>query len=414
MLKEWFGANRLFGKINVSGILIISALFPPEPVVSAMLSRDIAEKLSRHHTVVVLCPHPTRPEGFVFDKKFETENYKLHRLNSFTCTSSDLLGRFRESYSFGVHCAKYIQKNSKQIDCIYINAWPLFAQYKVIKIAKKLQIPCVLHIQDIYPESLTNKLPILVRKLFTKFLLPIDKFILNNANVILGISPNMISYLSKSRKIDFKKFELVRNWQNDDLFLNDLQHLSRAKKENFVFMYVGSLSQSAGVASLINSFHKAGLQNAKLVIAGNGSDKQNCIEIANSYVNDKIEFCEVGPGEVPELQSQADILLLPLKRGIAKTATPSKLTAYLLSAKPVIACVEDDTDVASIINEANCGFFVEPENVEILAETMQKVYKIKQSELENLGMNGRDYALTNLSKKTNLQKVVSVIENLVK
>lgn len=397
----------------MSQIVIISAVFPPEPLVSATLSRDIAEELSGNHSVVVLCPKPTRPLGFTFEKKFEPAKYKLEHLNSFTCASSDLLGRFRESYSFGACCSSYIKKHSKQIDCLYINSWPLFAQYKIIKIAKKLHIPCVLHVQDIYPESLSNKLPILVRKLFTKFLLPIDKFILNNANVILGISPNMISYLSNTRKIDKKKFELIRNWQNDSQFLNSFPELKKEKKEKFVLMYVGSLSQSAGVANLIYSFHNARIPDSKLIIAGNGSDKDNCITIAHNLKNDQIVFFEVVSEAVPQFQSQSDILLLPLKKGIAKTATPSKLTAYLLSGKPVIACVEDDSDVADIITEAKCGFVVEPENVEILTETMQKIYKIKQSELENLGRNGREYALKNLSKKTNLKKVVSVIENLV-
>jgi len=394
-------------------IVIISAVFPPEPLVSATLSSDIAEELSRNHSVVVICPKPTRPLGFTFEKKFEPGNYKLQHLNSFTCASSELLGRFRESYSFGAYCSNYIKKHSKQIDCLYINSWPLFAQYKIIKTAKKLNIPCAIHIQDIYPESLTGKLPFLVRKFITRLLLPVDKFILNNATVILGISPKIISYLSNTRKIDKKKFELIRNWQNDDQFLNSSSHLKKEKQENFVFMYVGSLSQSAGVANLINGFHKAKLPDTKLIIAGNGSDKDNCITIARNLKNDQIDFFEVVNEAVPQFQSQSDILLLPLKKGIAKTATPSKLTAYLLSAKPVIACVEDDSDVANIINEANCGFVVEPENVEILAETMQKVYKIKQLELENLGMNGREYALKNLSKKTNLKKVVSVIENLV-
>ncbi len=400
-------------QINVSRILIISALFPPEPVVSAMLSRDIADMLSRRHNVVVLCPRPTRPEGFVFEKTFEAENYKVQRLGSFTCASSDLLGRFRESYSFGVHCAKYLQKNSKQIDCIYMNSWPLFAQYKIIKTAKKFDIPCVLHIQDIYPESLTDKLPKLVRKLIKILLIPMDKFNLKNAKHILGISSNMISFLSKSRGINKDKFELIRNWQDDDQFISHIPQINTEEKKAFIFMYVGSLSQSAGVARLIDGFNKARLANSKLIIAGNGSDKKKCIEIANSFPNNQIEFCEVAPVKVPELQSQSDILLLPLKKGIAKTATPSKLTAYLLSAKPVIACVEDESDVANIINEANCGFVIEPENVEILAETMQKVYRIKQSELESLGSSGREYALRNLSKKINLQKVVTVIENLV-
>ena len=385
MLKEWFGASRLLGNTTVSRILIISALFPPEPVVSAMLSRDIAEKLSRHHEVVVLCPDPSRPEGFAFEKRFENETYAVVRVGSYTCASSNLWGRFHESYSFGAHCAKYVQKNSKQIDCIYINSWPLFSQFKIIKTAKKFDIPCVLHVQDIYPESLVDKLPRLARRLVTTLLEPIDAFNLKNARHILGISPTMISFLSKSRGIDMGKFALIRNWQDDDQFMSFNPEINQEDKSGFTFMYVGSLSQSAGVAGLINGFHKAGLSNAKLIIAGNGSDKKKCVEMANSFGNSQIEFYEVAPGDVPKMQSKSHILLLPLKKGIAKTATPSKLTAYLLSAKPVIACVEDDTDVADIINDANCGFVVEPENVEILAETMQKVYKMKELALDNLG-----------------------------
>ncbi len=131
----------------MSRILIITAVFPPEPVVSAMLSRDIADELSKNNEVVVLCPPPSRPEGFRFKKDFRSENYsekyKVLRLSSYTCSSPSLIGRFKESYSFGKHCARYILEHSGDIDGIYINSWPLFSQYIIIKIAKKLTIPCI-------------------------------------------------------------------------------------------------------------------------------------------------------------------------------------------------------------------------------------------------------------------------------
>jgi glycosyltransferase involved in cell wall biosynthesis len=392
-------------------ILIISAVFPPEPVVSAMLSRDIADELSKKNDVVVLCPKPSRPDGFRFEKNFGVVNYAVVQLDSFTCSASRVVGRLRESYSFGIHSAKYIKENSALIECIYINSWPLFAQYFIIKAAKKLSIPSVIHIQDIYPESLTNKLPNPIKGVCFHALLPMDKFILRNATKIIGISKNMVSYLTTSRKVDKNKFELVRNWQDDSSFLSYVP--GNDSKSDFVFMYLGSLSQSAGVETIINSFHLANLPKTKLIIAGNGSDKENCMAIVRRLGNHQIEFCEVSPEKVPELQSQAEVLLLPLKKGIAKTATPSKLTAYLLSSKPIIACVETESDVADIINSANCGYIVEPENVESLALAMKQVYNMEKSELETLGVNGRDYALGNLSKKTNLKKIVTVIENLV-
>jgi glycosyltransferase involved in cell wall biosynthesis len=393
----------------VAKVLIISAVFPPEPVVSAMLSRDIAEELSKKNDVTVLCPQPTRPVGFLFEKGFEPNGYEVIRLNSYTCAASNIFGRFRESYSFGRHCAKYILENSAIIDCIYVNSWPLFSQYLIVKTAKKIRVPCVIHIQDIYPESLTNKLPNPVKGLFIFFFLPLDKFILRHAVKIIGISPNMISYLSASRKINKNKFELIRNWQDDSGFLNYIP--TNIMKTDFVFMYLGSISPSAGVEVLINSFHKANLPGTTLKIVGNGSDKENCKAVARKLGNNKIEFYDVMPENVPEMQAQSDVLLLPLKKGISKTATPSKLIAYLLSGKPVIACVEKESDVANILRDANCGFVVEPENVEAIAFGMKHVSGLNKNELEKLGLNGKEYALSNLSKKTNLQKLVSVIEN---
>ncbi len=184
-------------------VLIISAVFPPEPVVSAMLSRDIAEELSKKNAVTVLCPKPTRPIGFQFERAFKPKNYKVIRMNSYTCPASSIIGRFRESYSFGKHCVEYMLDNSAKIDCIYINSWPLFSQYLIIRTGQKIRVPCIIHIQDIYPESLTNKLPSPVKGLFTFLFLPLDKYILRHATRIIGISQNndlVFFYPQKNKK----------------------------------------------------------------------------------------------------------------------------------------------------------------------------------------------------------------------
>jgi hypothetical protein len=47
-----------------------------------------------------------------------------------------------------------------------------------------------------------------------------------------------------------------------------------------------------------------------------------------------IEFWDAPLELVPELQSQASVLLFTLKKGLGKTASPSKLPAYMFSKKP--------------------------------------------------------------------------------
>lgn len=118
-----------------------------------------------------------------------------------------------------------------ELACIYVNSWPLFSQAIIVKTASKYGIPCIMHVQDIYPESFINKMSSgLWAMLFQRALLPIDKYILSHADYIFAISANMKEYLVKTRKIDSTKISIIENWQNEDEFIayhNKLQMKKR-------------------------------------------------------------------------------------------------------------------------------------------------------------------------------------------
>ena len=389
-------------------ILIASALFPPETVVSANLSYDIALELATINEVVVLSPKPTRPYGVIFD-----ESYKLNKqfehvvLNSYTCSRSNIFGRFGESYSLGRHLAKYIDNNHQKISVIYANIWPLFAQRALLKNAEKYDIPVVLHVQDIYPESLSEKIKAmkgLINILFT----PIDRKNLELSTHILTISEQMKGYLIKTRRISKDKFSIIHNWQNDSNFVEFQGTEVREKDGNFRFLYLGTINITAGVDLLIHAFSKAGMLNASLIIAGDGPDKERCIQIAKKY-NKNICFKSASPKQVPELQAESEVLLLPLKKGVAKTALPSKMTAYMMSGKPIIASIDEDSGAAEIIKLNDCGWVVEAENEGGLIRCMQKAREADSGLLEKMGDASLQYAKNNLSKVSNLHKISSII-----
>ena len=391
-------------------ILIISAVFPPEPVVSANLSRDLADELSKNNQVTVLCPKPTRPNGFIISNNFEPKNYKVIRLNSFTCPSSNLMGRIRESFSFGRCCQNYIEANHDNIDVIYANTWPFLAQYFTVRSSKDFKIPLIIHIHDIYPESFSNKIPVL-KKLLNFIFLPIDKFILNNSTKIIAISKNMKKYLMNTRKISEDKMLIVQNWQDENNFIEyKLQSKSDIIDKPFTFMYLGNIGPVAGVNLLLESFFNASLKNSRLVIAGSGSMKDILKQKAFELKLDTIEFWDVPTGKVPEIQNQADVMLLPIKKGSASSSIPSKLPAYMFSEKPIIGCVDKDSDTAKSIIEANCGWILPPENPVLLSRLMRKVSGLSSKVLKNKGSEGFNYAINNYSKERNLIKLVNLFK----
>lgn len=391
-------------------IVLVSSHFPPEPVTAATLCYDLAVALSEKQKVIVVTPEPSRPLGFNF-KNGVVPNGKFehHVLKSNTCPKSTFIGRMRESYSFGKHAANYIKENHSTIKCVYVLAWPLFAQYLIIRAARKYSIPTVTHVMDLYPESLANKLPAIKRSV-NLFLLPIDKYILQNSSSVITISSNMRETLINSRKLENEKVEIVHTWQNDELFFNYNQLRQHPQNNSlFTFMFLGCLSKSAALEVVIHAFTMIGLKNARLIIAGNGSEKKYLESFSRKYPDLNIEFWDAPLHKVAEIQDHADVLILSLRKNTAHFAMPSKLPAYMFSKKPVIASVDENSAIAKAIMTANCGWVVMPEDPDKLGKLLKDVVTIPRNDLQKYGDNGFSFAKENFSREKNLKRLVSLI-----
>ena len=75
---------------------------------------------------------------------------------------------------------------------------------------------------------------------------------------------------------------------------------------------------------MIQSLHQINkFINARLIIAGSGSMKNKLQENSKSLNQNTIEFWDVPDGAVPDIQDQADILLLPIKKCAASNINRS-------------------------------------------------------------------------------------------
>ncbi|MDE6463168.1 MAG: glycosyltransferase family 4 protein [Muribaculaceae bacterium] len=391
-------------------IVIVSCVFPPEPLVSARISEAIAERLSKDMDVVVLCPAPTRPVGRLWSRDTsEYLNYEVVTLDSYTCPESKIFGRFKESYSFGKAVARYVSDNHDSIKAIYANTHPTFGQYLLLKAAEKYDIPCIVHIQDLYPESLTSKLGIIGRAA-NEMLVKFDARHMRKARKLIAISGDMKTALAMTRNYSPDNIEVIYNWQDERKFLKHRGPTDSGGK--FTFMFLGNINPTANIPTVIHAFGRLGNKDSRLIIAGSGAEKPKCMEIASSYPESEIIFRDVLPDEVPSVQSQADVLLLPLLKGISRTAMPSKLPAYMFSAKPVLACVEADSDVGRAITESECGWISEPEDITALSKIMEKCIGTPRRQLLEMGDKGKAFGIKKFSTEVNLGKICNLIKNL--
>lgn len=409
---------------SIRNIIIISAVYPPEPVVSACMGHDLARCLAdQKYRVTVVCPQPSRPVNADYHQYTNPgsivvtleEEVEIVRLPSFAAPASSLISRLRESWSFGRHVCRYLAANEQKPDVMYVNAWPLLAQAQIIRYAERNRIPVILQIMDIYPESLFGKLPAILRDIVSLPLLKLDTWIAQQARSVVVISDNMQRTYTGSRRIPADRIATIPTWQDDALFEHVPDRIDACRRYGipnnlFTFLYLGNIGPVAGVDFLIRAFHEAAIDAAQLVIVGDGSAKADCVKLVGHLNTAHVHFIsDPDAGNVALLQSMAHIFLLPLKRGAGMSSIPSKLPAYLFSAKPVLATVDTDSDTARLIQEAKCGWIGAPEDLEWLASKMREVVCMTNEELLALGEKGKEFGRTHYSKTQGVQRLAGIV-----
>jgi glycosyltransferase involved in cell wall biosynthesis len=174
-------------------------------------------------------------------------------------------------------------------------------------------------------------------------------------------------------------------------------------------MYMGNIGPVAGVDFLIDSFFNAKLNDALLIIAGDGSKKAECLRRVERLEVDNILFVSVPDGKVPAVQSFANVLILPVNKGEAYNSVPSKLISYLFSGKPILASLDLDSDTSEFIKTSGAGWVVEPENKEALSLKMKEVISLDSDMLQKMGANGILYGFKQFSMLEGVKKLSNII-----
>lgn len=395
-------------------ILIISAVFPPEQVTSAYLNYDLAHELAKEYEVTVLRPYPTRPVGAKFeDAGVKNKTFKTILVDSYTHPQSELIGRFKESYDFGKKSVEYIKKYHNEIDFVYNDGWQLFGLYLVAKVCKKYNIPYMVPIQDIYPECLfTNRnYPGILKACINGVLLPIDKYYQKHAACVRTISEEMRDYLSETRGVAKENYLVVNNWQNDADFLKE--YPKREDDGKIIFAYVGSINEHANVDLMIKAFADAVIPNSEFRIYGGGNKKEYCINLARELELTNVIFDQVSRDKVAFVQSQADVLILALPKGNGNLCLPSKLTSYMLSGKPVLASVDEDSSTTRMLASSGAGYAAVPDSLEGLKKGFEIFAQLDKEQLKSMGTSSKEYAIKYLTRIVNLKLVVDKIKSLL-
>jgi len=98
-----------------------------------------------------------------------------------------------------------------------------------------------------------------------------------------------------------------------------------------------------------------------------------------------------------EILQASDVSIVSLIKDVDTPVVPAKLIKIMSSGTPVLGNVPEKNDTTKIIREANCGIAMSPGNPKQLATTIESLYTLSKEELNQLGKNGRLYAIDHFS-----------------
>ncbi len=126
-------------------------------------------------------------------------------------------------------------------------------------------------------------------------------------------------------------------------------------------MYAGNVGLSQSLELLIDAARAtADRDDVVYVVNGGGSTLGELRAAAHGLPN--VRFAPMQPVErLPEVLAAADVHVVPLKRGLSRSSVPSKTYSILAAGRPVLASVDQGSEVQRLVESAGAGIAVPPE-----------------------------------------------------
>lgn len=393
-------------------ILFINAYFMPEIIAFSHLEQDIIEALLREgHEIYVLAPIPTRGISEDIKKKYksiyteELYNARVH-VKRFWAPQEKRNILIRAMRYLWCNMRQYqIGKKYKNIDYVFAVSTPPTQGYVAGKICQKIGCPMIYSLQDIFPDSLVTTGITENGSLIWKIGALIEKKIYEFSKYIVVISETFKWNLI-DKGVQEEKIKLIPNWVDTELIKPVCRKDNFLIKEldidasKFLVVYAGNFGAAQGADVIIKAAEQLKKEkNILFVIFGGGSMLDEAKAMADEKELNNILWQNLLPQKyLSEVYSLGDVALISCKAGVGKSGMPSKTWSIMACNTQIIAAFDTDSELNSILSEANAGVCIPPENEKLLAECILEMYNNK---IDNTVKNSaREFVCRNASKST--------------
>jgi glycosyltransferase involved in cell wall biosynthesis len=381
--------------------------------------------ISQGHTVTVICGMVNYVTGKTPEKykglKYHQSDYApgLRVIRCFVSSQYNVsfIGRLWAYFSFvwyGSGACLFKLKKEK-FSVILATSPPLFIGLIAWVASKAKRIPYVFEIRDLWPESaidtgvLTN--PVIIRLSYY-----FEKLLYKNAFLINVLTPAFRKALIEKKKVPGEKIIFIPNACDFSLSDDLLKNFDRIKfrdslgwQQHFILTYVGAHGVANHLVQLLDVADRLRDTNLKIVLIGDGMQKQALNEQAVKRGITNVLFIDPLPKrEVMKYILASDAGASVLKKVEAfNTVYSNKTFDYMACQKPILMVIDGVS--RQLVEEAGCGVYAEPENIDQIEHSIR--YLMNKPQLcEQMGLQGYIFAQKNFDRYALAGQYMSEIE----
>ncbi|HEX9999957.1 MAG TPA: glycosyltransferase family 4 protein [Actinoplanes sp.] len=398
---------------------IVSQWYVPEP---AYLPENLARELvARGHRVRVLTGFPTYPAGKVYPGYRQRwrdtavlDGVAVRRVPLYPSHDRSGVRRAANYLSFAATSTAAALPYLGSADVIYVYLTPatVFAAPALLRLLR--ETPVVLHVQDIWPESVTFSSMVpggRTGRLINGVLDAAMRRTYRLASSIAVIAPAMRE-LVVARGADPARVRVVLNWA-DEAFFRPVPPTPSARerighRNRCTVMYAGALGPFQNIEDSIRAA-AAVRDDVDLVLVGSGIGEGAARSLTARLGADNVRFLGRLPmSDMAALYAVADYQLITLKNlAIFQGTIPSKLPAALSCGAPVIVAAPGDC--AAIVEGSNLGLVCPPEDWPALSDRFRRAAKLSAAERAGMGHRALSCYRARMSRQAGIDQLESML-----
>ena len=251
----------------------------------------------------------------------------------------------------------------------------------------------IYNVQEIYPALMVQMGILSEQSTLYKILKRMERFVYDSSWRIVTISDMFAEHVIK-QGISPQKVVTIPNFVDADFIQPGSKDNALANQyglvDKYVILYAGNIGMTQSFDTITEVMQRlVDMTQIHFLIVGDGARRAYIeAQIAEKHLTNVTLLPYQPRHVVPDIYATGDVSLVPLIAGTAKTTIPSKIYTIMASGRPALVSVDLDSEIVAIVQDAQCGLAVPPDDVDALEAGIRHMFA-QRDMYRDYGMNGR-------------------------